>query len=103
MHHQCTTSNGGATMKATLSATVIKHLTPPRTGPFDVYDTVHPRLVLLVRRSGKHSYLLNLGRGRSFTLGLVSDLTPEKARKLAQHNLGLKADGVDLIAERRKE
>ena len=64
-------------MKANITVDLVKGLAK---GSYDVWDDKQPRLVLRVRPSGKHSYLVSLGRGKWYTLGRVADLKPEKAR-----------------------
>jgi integrase len=82
-------------MKASITTELVRRLRrqPPRQ-TFDIWDT-QSKLVLRVRPSGQHSYLVLLGRGRWFTLGTIDDLTPADARKLAQRRLSDLAFGVD--------
>lgn len=87
-------------MKANITVDLVKGLAK---GSYDVWDDKQPRLVLRVRPSGKHSYLVSLGRGKWYTLGRVADLKPEKARTLAHGVFGDVADGLDPIAEKAKK
>ena len=68
----------------------------------DIYDTGQPGLVVRIRRSGKHSYKVSLGRARWLTLGRTDVLKPAEARQLAVQRLGEQAHGLDPIAEKRK-
>src|SRR5205807_2054435 len=95
LHHQ----KPERPMKKTISATMIRKLA---LGNYDVYDRKQPRLVLRVRPTGRHSYLVRLGRGKWYTLGQATDFTPDLARKLTQGVLGDVAHGRDPIAEKRK-
>jgi integrase len=56
---------------------------PPRTTQ-DIRDAKQPGLILRIRPSGTFTYRVQLGRGRSHTLGTTDDLTLEAARLLAQ-------------------
>jgi integrase len=66
----------------------------------DVWDRTS-RLVLRARPSGRHTYLVLLGRGRWYTLGGVHALTPAEARLQAQRRLGEVASGGDPFREKR--
>ena len=46
----------------------------------DVYDTRTRGLVLRCRASGRHTYRLQVRRGRWLTIGNVDDFTPAEAR-----------------------
>lgn len=87
-------------MKHVLSATLIRKL--PRVNA-DVRDTKQPGLVLRTRTSGVSSYLVSLGRGRWYTLGLASTLTADEARGLARDKLSEQSHGADPIAEKRQK
>ncbi len=70
--------------------------------PCDVWDTRLTGFVLRVRPSGRHSYLVSLGRGRWFTLGSVETLKPDEARKHARAMLADRDKGDDPIAKRQE-
>ncbi len=86
-------------MKAVLTQSLIRHLAPES---YDIWDTSQTGLVLRVRQSGCHSYLVSTGRGKWFTLGRTDVLTPTQAREQAKKILGEVATGVDPMAEKRK-
>lgn len=65
-------------------------------------DTKLTGFVLRVRPSGKHSYLVSLGRGKWHTLGSVETLKPDEARKEARSALTERDKGNDPIAKRRE-
>ena len=83
-------------MKRAITMEVVRRLClNPPVQTADLWDAKLPRFVLRARPSGRHSYLVLLGRGRWYTLGGVETLTPLQARKLAQQRLGDVANGVD--------
>lgn len=86
-------------MRATIGTELLRKLPP---GPCDVRDTKLTGFVLRVRPSGKHSYLVSLGRGRWHTLGSVETLKPDEARKEARAALTARDKGEDPIAKRRE-
>jgi integrase len=53
----------------------------------DIRDTKLTGFVLRCRASGAHSYLVQLGRGRSVTIGRVAEMAPEAARLTADSML----------------
>ena len=74
-------------------------------GNYDVRDRKQSKLVLRVRASGEHSYLVRIGKGsrrRWFTLGRASLLTPIQAREKAHEVLADIAKGKDPERERRQ-
>jgi integrase len=87
-------------MKATINERLIS-----KFGGRDltVFDTTQPNLILRLRASGRHSYRVQLGRGKFLTLGTTKVLKPMKARELARRALGAVADGKDPISEARKK
>ena len=54
----------------------------------DLYDAKHPQLVLRLRPSGTHSWLVRLGRGHWETIGQARNIAPEQARQSAEAMLG---------------
>ena len=85
-------------MRATIGLELLRRLPP---APCDIRDTKLTGFVLRVRPSGRHSYLVSLGRGKWFTLGSVETLTPADARKEARAALVDRDKGKDPIGERR--
>jgi integrase len=82
-------------MKASITTELVRQLRrQPPAQALDIWDT-QSKLVLRVRPSGQHSYLVLLGRGRWFTLGTIDDLTPADARKLALRRLSDVAFGLE--------
>jgi integrase len=67
----------------------------------DVYDTRTRGLVLRCRASGRHTYRLQVRRGRWLTIGAVDDFSPVEARAEADRLRGDLARGKDPEAERR--
>ncbi len=59
----------------------------------DISDTRLPGFLIRCRRSGTHSYLARIGRGRYATLGKVSVLSLSQARDEARKVLGRAAVG----------
>ncbi len=88
-------------MRDTITAALVKDLRKARRAE-TVFDDRQPGLMLRVLASGTATYRVQLGRGKFLKLGLASDLTPEKARRLAAARRGDVAEGKDPIAERRK-
>jgi len=87
-------------MKAAINSTLMKNL--PEGRDVDIYDTKLTGFAVRVRKSGRHSYRVNYARGKWFTIGRVSDLTPAQAREQAKQVLGDAAKGLDIGAERRR-
>ena len=90
-------------MVATITQTLLNKLP---LGAYDVRDKKQSRLVLRVRESGEHSYLVRIGKGtrrRWFTLGRAALLTPVQAREMAHEILGDIARGRDPERERREK
>lgn len=85
-------------MRAVIGTELLRKLP---SAPCDVRDTKLTGFVLRVRPSGKHSYLVSLGRGKWHTLGSVETLKPDEARKEARSALTARDKGHDPIAERR--
>jgi len=67
----------------------------------DIYDTRTRGLVLRCRASGRHTYRLQVRRGRWLTIGAVDDFSPVQARTEADRLRGDLARGKDPQAERR--
>ncbi len=86
-------------MRATIGTELLRKLPP---APCDVRDTKLTGFVLRVRPSGKHSYLVSLGRGRWHTLGSIETLKPDAARKEARAALTARDKGEDPIEKRRQ-
>lgn len=90
-------------MVATITKTLLGKLTP---GSYDVRDKKQSRLVLRVRPSGEHSYLVRIGkanRRRWYTLGRASLLTPDQAREMAHEVLADIARGKDPERAKREK
>lgn len=88
-------------MKASITDTLLKEKNRP-SGPVDIYDTQQPGFLVRVFKSGKASYRVNYGRGKSLTIGRYPDLTPAEARAQAKRIIGEAAKGNDPGAARRK-
>jgi integrase len=71
------------------------------TSDTDVYDTRTRGLVLRCRASGRHTYRLQVRRGRWLTIGPIDDFSPRQARAEAERLRGDIARGKDPEAERR--
>lgn len=87
-------------MKAVIGNQLIKTLKP---GPksYDVRDTRLPGFVLRVLPSGTMTYLANYARGKHYTIGKASVLTPVQAREEARNILAAVVRGVDPMAEKK--
>lgn len=85
-------------MKTLISEGLLRKLPPANT---DVYDTRTRGLVLRYRASGRHTYRLQVRRGRWLTIGAVDDFSPNEARVEAERLRGDLARGKDPAAERR--
>lgn len=72
-----------------------------KPGSYDLADSEQRGLVLRVRPSGNHSWLVRLGRGKWYTIGRADVIPPLKARKVASERLGEHAAGDDPIALKR--
>jgi site-specific recombinase XerD len=76
----------------------------PPAGDREVRDTVLTGFALIVRKSGVLTFCLRYrnesGQARKFTIGRYGDLTPTKARQIAQRKLGEVRTGVDVQAKR---
>lgn len=70
-------------------------------GSYDLPDDEQRGLVLRVRPTGTHSWLVRLGRGKWYTLGRADVIPPARARKLARERLGEQAAGDDPIAKKK--
>lgn len=70
-------------------------------GSYDLADSEQRGLVLRVRRSGHHSWLVRLGRAKWYTIGRADVIPPLKARKLASEKLGEHSAGDDPIGAKR--
>lgn len=87
-------------MKAAINNTLLRNL--PEGRDTDIWDTKLTGFVLRLRKSGRHAYRVQYGRGKWVTLGRVSDLTPAEARVEAKQALGAAAKGDDPAAARRR-
>lgn len=67
----------------------------------DIRDTKLRGFVLRCRTSGSHSYRVEVGRGRSITIGALDKLTPGEAREQARGILADVVRGRDPVAEKR--
>jgi integrase len=89
-------------MQATINATLVRDLTAqPLTRDSDVRDAKLRGFVLRLRRSGVHTYRVQVGRGQWVTLGTADKLTPQQARDEAQRILAATALGANPVEERR--
>ncbi len=89
-------------MQATINATLLRDLTAqPLARDADIRDTKLRGFVLRVRRSGVHTYRVQVGRGQWLTLGTIDKLTPQQARDEAQRMLAATALGQNLVEARR--
>jgi integrase len=86
-------------MKAAITQTLVNSLP---AGPVDIWDTKQPGFVLRVHESGRATWRVSYARGKWYTLGRVSDLTPIEARAEAKKVLGEAAKGNDPGAARKK-
>ena len=68
-------------MRALIGPDLVRTLTLENR---DYRDRKLTGFVLRTRATGTHSYIVQLGRGRSVTIGRVGDVTPEAARLTAQ-------------------
>jgi integrase len=83
-------------MRALIGPELLRKL--PADG--DIRDTKLTGFLLRCRFSGTHSYLVQLGRGRSVTIGRVGDIAPEAARLTAQSMLSaVSRETLKLMAE----
>lgn len=85
-------------MKTLISEGLLRKLP---TSDTDVYDTRTRGLVLRCRASGRHTYRLQVRRGRWLTIGAIDDYSPRQARAEAERLRGDIARGKDPEAERR--
>ncbi|MAS10321.1 tyrosine-type recombinase/integrase [Salinisphaera sp.] len=87
-------------MKAAINNSLLKQL--PEGRDVDIYDTRLIGFALRVRKSGRHSYRVNYGRGKWATIGRLSDIKPAEAREQAQKILGDAVKGIDVGAARKQ-
>lgn len=85
-------------MKAMIGTELVRRL-PARD--VDIRDTKLRGFVLRCRATGTHSYRVNLGRGRWYTIAPVDQLTPAEAREQARKKLAGATLGGDPIAEKK--
>lgn len=85
-------------MKATINNALLRAL--PQ-GNVDIRDARLKGFILRVRESGNHSYRVEYGRGKRYTLGGVDMLTPAEARDLAKQILADATKGVDPMAAKK--
>ena len=87
-------------MKAAISNQLVKTL-KPEAKSYDVRDTKLPGFVLRVLPSGTMTYLANYARGKHYTIGRASVLTPVQARERVRKILAAAVNGVDPMAEKK--
>ena len=87
-------------MKATINTTLLRNL--PEGQDVDIYDAKLTGFVLRLRKSGRHAYRVQFGRGKWVTLGRITDLSPAEARLEAKKALGDAAKGNDPAVARRR-
>ena len=85
-------------MKTLISEGLLRKLP---TADTDVYDTRTRGLVLRCRASGRHTYRLQVRRGRWLTIGPIDDFSPGQARAEADRLRGDIARGKDPELQRR--
>lgn len=89
-------------MQTTINATLVKTLTAqPLAADLDVRDLKLRGFVLRCRRSGVHTYRVQTGRGKWYTLGTIDKLTPQQARDEATRVLAAVALGGDPVEDKR--
>ena len=86
--------------KANLTNKFLKSIKPDGT-IVEYWDETLTGFFVRVQRSGKMSYILQYGRGKYFTLGLVNSITLEQAKEIARDKLALARQGHDLNADKR--
>jgi integrase len=87
-------------MRANITTTLLRDL--PEGQDMDIRDTKLPGFVLRLRKTGRHSYRVQYGRGKWLHLGRITDLTPLEARAEAKKVVGDAAKGNDPGATRRR-
>ena len=85
-------------MKTLISEGFLGKLPPANT---DIYDTRTRGMVLRCRASGRHTYRLQVRRGRWLTIGAADDFSPAEARLEVERLRGDIARGKDPETERR--
>jgi integrase len=86
-------------MRAMIGLELVRKL-PARD--LDIRDTKLMGFVLRCRATGRHSYRVQLSRGRWLTIGPVGTLTPPEAREAARQAIVDVANGIDPMAEHRR-
>jgi integrase len=87
-------------MRAVITGELVRGLP---NADVEIRDIRLPGLVLRCRASGRHTYRVQLGRGRWLTLGRAGVLSPDAARQEARIALGDHAKGADPIDARRRK
>ncbi|HRZ05805.1 MAG TPA: site-specific integrase [Candidatus Competibacteraceae bacterium] len=67
----------------------------------DYRDQTIKGFMVRLQKSGEKSYILEYGRGKRFTIGLVGQITLDQAKEIAQDKLALVRQGHDLNADKR--
>jgi integrase len=75
----------------------------PQEKPYEVRDDRIKGFLLRVQPTGRKSYIVEYARGKRVTLGDAAILTLTQARTKAQEILGQVAQGIDPMAERKRE
>ena len=79
----------------------------PPADTYEVRDSEHTGLVVIVRTSGEITFCLRYrnraGKAKKYTIGKYGKVTATKARQIAKELLGEVAAGKDIQAERRDE
>lgn len=89
-----------------LNKTTVESCDPPPKGYSTIWDEALPGFGLRVTAKGVRSYIVQArvkGKTRRVTLGRHGVLTAEEARKRARKTLGRMSDGIDPVAEKRRE
>lgn len=92
--------------KVKITKTIIDRFAIPREGQAFIRDTILQGFGVRVTSSGSKSFIFEKrinGKVRRFTLGHFGELTAEQGRRQAQKLLGEIAQGIDPIAEKRKQ
>ena len=74
----------------------------PEARPYEVRDSELRGFILRVQPSGVMSYVVQYGRGKRFTIGRTTALTPAQARDLAKEILADVVRGIDPNEKKRQ-
>jgi len=82
------------TMKIRINNTLISKL-KPKTHYYNIMDTELPGFHVRISPTGRATYRCNYKRGKTYTIGKTSYITPAQARDKAKQVLGNAAMGID--------